>query len=185
MGSLLLLRARISIGRPRQRRLANQRAKISALEREAEGRKRDGPLRAQDHIPRVVVGERRLVSSPLAFLPTPSSSGPHATWGELIPSDSETLKARIELQSEGIRAHELAVEERRRSEHLRAQRRQRDPRSKLFQGREGHIDQHRSLSHQREEQRQDELLRERLLCEAEDGKKAAALARRTQAELVR
>jgi hypothetical protein len=60
-------------------KIASQRAKILALEHEAEVRRRDGQLRVQDQPPRVVTEEDELVSSPLTFLPTPSSSGYHST----------------------------------------------------------------------------------------------------------
>lgn len=102
-------------------KIAEQNAKVLALEREGEAYKQDGYLIIRDRLPGIVTEKRELVSSPMTFLPTPSNSGSRGTWGELIPSYSETLQARIELQRERIRALELAVEERKRTEQLREQ----------------------------------------------------------------
>ena len=60
-----------------------------------------------------------ILSSPIAFPPTPTISQAYSSNSQPISSSHGTLQARIELQRGKIRAHELAVEERRRTEQLR------------------------------------------------------------------
>lgn len=60
-----------------------------------------------------------ILSSPIAFPPTPTISQAYSSNSQPISSSHGTLQARIELQRRKIRAHELAVEERRRTEQLR------------------------------------------------------------------
>lgn len=64
-----------------------------------------------------------IMPTPIVFPHTSTTFHAYSSNSQQISSNHEILQAQIELQKEKIRAHELAVEERRRSEQLRMQER--------------------------------------------------------------
>jgi hypothetical protein len=100
----------------------------------------------------LVTNTGQLIMPPPIALPNPLSIFQAYGSNQPISSSHGTLQARIELQREKIRALELAVEERRRTEQLR----DRERRLRLPAEQRRVLDLQRDEQHQRDRQRQDE-----------------------------